>query len=145
MWRAAGEGGVQKAGRQLALYYIAQHWAGHLSTLDALRSGIHLTSVGRRNPLDEYHRAAIAAYEDMMEMVRQDVVRGMCTLPITADGIDMEEAGFAGGTTTWTYAIDESAGQFNRLRALMVEKRNELLADDGALTQMYVWWKSLFS
>lgn len=143
--RAAGEEGVRKAERQLALYYIAQHWAGHLSTLDALRSGIHLTSVGRRNPLDEYHRAAIAAYEDMVEMVKQDVVHGMRTLHITAEGIDMEKEGFAGGTTTWTYAIDESAGQFNRLRALMVEKRDELLADDGALTNLYVWWKGLFA
>lgn len=138
---AAGTYGVKRAEQQLTLYHIIQNWANHLTLMDEIRESIHLMVIARKDPLVEYYRAAIDSYEQMMGDIQNAVLEGMATLPITKDGIDMEKAGLGGGTTTWTYDIDDSANQFNALRAVMRRAREKLTGDDGVLTELYRQWK----
>lgn len=107
--------GVEIAERQLTLYFINQHWADYLTTMESVRNGIHLVVIGKKDPLDEYQRFAIAAFNEMEEDIKRDVVSSIQKYKITPEGINMEEAGLKGATTTWTYMIDESRGQFSRI------------------------------
>ncbi|MDR1629321.1 MAG: accessory Sec system translocase SecA2 [Oscillospiraceae bacterium] len=111
--------GVLKAERQLALFYINKHWADYLATMEAARSGIHFAVLSRRSPIDEYHSIAIGAYDEMMAEIKQDVLHALDTLPITENGVEMDDDLFRGGTTTWTYMVDERLYQFSRLPYLI--------------------------
>lgn len=115
----AGKEGIARAERQLLLYYINFHFANYLEAMEEYKSGVHLTIVAGKNPFDEFNRTAISAFEEMNNDIRFDVLRVMQEAEITADGIDMEDRGLSGSTGTWTYMVDDSAGQFNHLPALM--------------------------
>lgn len=115
----AGEQGLVAAQRKLTLFYINKHWADYLATMEAARSGIHFAVLSRRSPIDEYHHTAINAYDEMMLDIEENVVHAMKTLPITKDGVDLDTELFHGGTTTWTYMVDERLYQFSRLPHLI--------------------------
>lgn len=135
------EAGVTTAQRQLALYYSNQHWAGHLATMEAVRGSAQFMAmgpaIGRKSPLDEYHRAATASCEEMLLEIKKSVVSGMQTLPVTKNGIDMEDAGLTGGSTTWSYSIDDSSNQFNRLRGMLKRAYIKATNETGILTKLY--------
>jgi len=133
----AGLHGVHRAERQLTLYYMNRHWAKHLTLMEETRACIHFMVVAKRDPLAEYYRAAIDSYHQMVSDIEADVLEGLRTLPITQDGIDMEKAGLGGGTTTWTYDIDDSANQFSALRAVARRVRESLTGEEGLLTRLY--------
>ena len=121
-----GEKGVMLAEKQLALYYINRRWADYLNSMENARNGIHLMIVGGKRPLDEYHRIAIAAFDEMMEEIREDVVEATKKFPITENGIDMKAAGLLGATSTRTYMIDESKSQFRKIPHLIRSMSNRI-------------------
>lgn len=114
LYQKVGQG-VDLAQRQLLLYYINLHWAYYLSALDQVRESIHFMIIGRKNPLEEYQLEAASMFDEMMEDIKADTIQGMRTMDVTENGIDMKKEGLSGGTTTWTYMIDESKKQFNRM------------------------------
>ena len=75
---------------------------------------------------DEYHRIAIAAFDEMMEEIREDVVEATKKFPITENGIDMNSAGLIGATSTRTYMIDESKSQFRKIPHLIKTVSNRI-------------------
>jgi len=87
--------------------------------METVKSGIHLTIVGGKNPLDEYNRIAIENYTEMQRDVKENVLADIQRLTITKDGIDMEENGLTASATTWTYLIDDNTSQFSRLPELL--------------------------
>lgn len=137
----AGKRGVKCAESQLTLYYINQHWADFLMTMENVRNGIHLMIIGGKSPLDEYHRISIAAFDEMIEDIKKDVISSMKKYKITSDGIDMEEAGLSGATTTWTYMIDESNSQFRRIPQLMKTVSNTINGTVFTLQQIFSKFK----
>lgn len=116
---SVGKVGVEKAEKQLALYFINLRWAQYLESMEYVRDGIHLTLIGGKNPIDEYHRVAIEAFSELIADIHQDIITSMKKYSVTSDGIDMQSAGLGGATTTWTYLIDESSSQFSRLPYLI--------------------------
>lgn len=146
----AGTYGVKRAEQQLTLYYIIRHWANHLTLMDEVRGGIHLTVAGQKDPLaeyyfmtgqkdtfEEYYLAAVRSYEQMMVDIQNAVLNGMTTLPITKDGIDMDKAGLSSGTTTWTYDVDDRINQFSALREVVRKTQAKTTGENGVLTKMY--------
>ncbi len=117
--RTATKKGIEAAERQLALYFINQHFSSYLEAMEEVKSGIHLTMVGGKNPFDEFNRAAIDSFDEMNQDIRFDILEKMHECTITEDGIDLKEFGMMPATGTWTYMVDDSAGQFNHLPALM--------------------------
>lgn len=124
--KTVGIEGVSKAERQLTLYYINLHWAQYLESMESVRDGIHLMLIGGKNPIDEYHRAAISAFDEMMDDIKNDIIISMKRYQITADGIDLKSNGLNGATTTWTYLIDESSSQFSRLPHFVKTVTNQI-------------------
>ena len=50
----------------IALYHLDRLWAEHLAELSEVREGVHLRALGRLDPLDEFHRAAVPAFNDLV-------------------------------------------------------------------------------
>lgn len=114
-----GKRGIELAETAFSLYYINYHFANYLEAMEEIKSGIHLTMVAGKNPFDEFNRCAISAFDEMNQDIRFDVLEKMRDDRITENGIDPEAFGLNGATGTWTYMVDDSAGQFNHLPALM--------------------------
>jgi len=96
-----------RAARRAALVRIDAAWADHLAWLADLRGGIHLVSLGRLEPLQEFQKAATDAFLGLEGRIRGEVEAAL--RPIIARGgpVDLEAAGLKGPSSTWTYLVDE--------------------------------------
>ena len=77
--------------RNLMLQTVDQHWREHLAALDHLRQGIHLRGYAQKNPKQEYKREAFELFSDMLDRIKQDVVKIVLTVQVRL------RAGRAGG------------------------------------------------
>ncbi|MFZ6863364.1 preprotein translocase subunit SecA [Undibacterium sp. Ji67W] len=68
--------------RSVMLQSIDTHWREHLAALDHLRQGIHLRGYAQKNPKQEYKREAFELFAQMLEMIKNDVVRTVVTVRI---------------------------------------------------------------
>src|SRR5690606_29381647 len=68
--------------RSVLLQSIDTHWRSHLQALDHLRQGIHLRGYAQRDPKQEYKREAFVLFSDMLDRVRDDVVRVLLSVRI---------------------------------------------------------------
>lgn len=113
------KGILRKVEKQLTLFYINKHWAEYLDYIGSIRESIHLVVIGKKNPLDEFHRFAIDAFDDMMDKIDEEIIDAFYNVDIGENGIDMEKEGFRGPSATWTYLIDDSPDQFSNLANLI--------------------------
>ena len=68
----------------LMLRILDQHWREHLAALDHLRQGIHLRGYAQKNPKQEYKREAFELFSDMLDRIKQDVVKVVLTVQVRA-------------------------------------------------------------
>jgi preprotein translocase subunit SecA len=61
--------------KSVLLQTLDHHWKEHLSTLDALRTVIHLRAYAQKTPINEYKREAFALFERMLIDIREDVTK----------------------------------------------------------------------
>ena len=54
---------LSEAARAIALFHLDRLWAEHLAELNEVREGVHLRALGKLDPLDEFHRAAVPAFQ----------------------------------------------------------------------------------
>jgi len=78
--------------RSLMLQTLDHHWRDHLSSLDYLRQGIHLRGYAQKNPKQEYKREAFELFSDMLDRIKQDVVKVVLTVQVrTQDDVQAVE------------------------------------------------------
>jgi preprotein translocase subunit SecA len=95
--------------RQITLWHLDDVWAAHLAFLADLREGIHLRALARGvYPLDEFNREAVRAFGGLLDDVAARSAQTFRTVPITADGADLDAAGLKRPTATWTYLVDDN-------------------------------------
>jgi preprotein translocase subunit SecA len=68
--------------RSLMLQTLDHHWRDHLAALDHLRQGIHLRGYAQKNPKQEYKREAFELFSDMLDRIKQDVVKVVLTVTV---------------------------------------------------------------
>jgi preprotein translocase subunit SecA len=68
--------------RNLMLQMLDQHWREHLAALDHLRQGIHLRGYAQKNPKQEYKREAFELFSDMLDRIKEDVVKYVLTVQV---------------------------------------------------------------
>ncbi|MDS1142580.1 preprotein translocase subunit SecA [Pusillimonas sp. SM2304] len=79
--------------RSMLLQSIDTHWRNHLSALDHLRQGIHLRGYAQKDPKQEYKREAFELFSDMLDRVRNEVVRVLMTVRIQSpEQVEVEES-----------------------------------------------------
>jgi preprotein translocase subunit SecA len=78
--------------RSVMLQGIDSHWREHLAALDHLRQGIHLRGYAQKNPKQEYKREAFELFGQMLDLIRNEVVRVVMTVRIQSrEEIDAAE------------------------------------------------------
>ncbi|MCX7745859.1 MAG: accessory Sec system translocase SecA2 [Clostridia bacterium] len=101
--------------KQITLYYINKCWADYLDYISYIRESIHLVVIGKKNPLDEFHKMAIHAFDKMKERIQFEIVEALIRVQISKDGMDMEKEGMKRPSATWTYLISDNPDQFSNL------------------------------
>ena len=114
-----GDDEIISAETTLLLYYINYHFSNYLEAMEELKSGIHLTMVAGKNPFDEFNRSAIISFEEMNDDIKYDVLCKMQQIEVNDNKLNVDAFMLKPTTGTWTYMVDDSAGQFNHLPALM--------------------------
>ena len=71
--------------RSLLLQTFDHHWRDHLAALDHLRQGIHLRGYAQKNPKQEYKRESFELFSDMLDRIRQDVVKVVLTVTVRTE------------------------------------------------------------
>jgi preprotein translocase subunit SecA len=71
--------------RSLMLQFLDHHWREHLGSLDHLRQGIHLRGYAQKNPKQEYKREAFELFSDMLDRIKQDVVKLVLTVQLRTE------------------------------------------------------------
>ncbi|MES2742797.1 MAG: preprotein translocase subunit SecA [Pseudomonadota bacterium] len=79
--------------RNVMLQSVDSHWREHLAALDHLRQGIHLRGYAQKNPKQEYKREAFELFGQMLDMIKNEVVKQIMTVRIQSrEEIDAAEA-----------------------------------------------------
>ncbi|MDO8179049.1 MAG: preprotein translocase subunit SecA [Undibacterium sp.] len=68
--------------RSIMLQSIDSHWREHLAALDHLRQGIHLRGYAQKNPKQEYKREAFELFSQMLDFIKNEVVKTVVTVRI---------------------------------------------------------------
>jgi len=78
--------------RSIMLQSVDSHWREHLAALDHLRQGIHLRGYAQKNPKQEYKREAFELFGQMLDMIKNEVVKIVMTVRIQSqEEIDAAE------------------------------------------------------
>jgi len=104
----AGEKALQTAEKQVTLYQIDQCWADYLDYVSYVREGIHLVSISRKKPLDEFHKLVIKAFEGLPLRIGEEVIKTFKTVEVTREGINFEKEGLKRPSATWTYMVNDN-------------------------------------
>ncbi|MER5334409.1 accessory Sec system translocase SecA2 [Micromonospora sp. NPDC002717] len=98
---------LARVARSIALYHLDRLWAEHLAELSEVREGVHLRALGRLDPLDEFHRAAVPAFNNLIPEIEK---RTIATFEETEFGEDWEpdEAKLVRPSATWTYLVHDN-------------------------------------
>ncbi|MEH6435350.1 preprotein translocase subunit SecA [Massilia sp. DD77] len=82
--------------RNVMLQSVDTHWREHLAALDHLRQGIHLRGYAQKNPKQEYKREAFELFSNMLDMIKNEVIRTVMTVRIqTREEVEAAEAAMA--------------------------------------------------
>jgi preprotein translocase subunit SecA len=73
---------MRSAERGVMLQTLDHNWREHLAALDHLRQGIHLRGYAQKNPKQEYKREAFELFSDMLDRIKQDVVKFVLTAQV---------------------------------------------------------------
>ncbi|MEU6078574.1 accessory Sec system translocase SecA2 [Micromonospora sp. NPDC047074] len=98
---------LARVARSIALYHLDRLWAEHLAELSEVREGVHLRALGRLDPLDEFHRAAVPAFNNLVPEIER---RTLATFEETEFEEDWEpdEAKLVRPSATWTYLVHDN-------------------------------------
>ena len=105
---ALGEEATAHIARLITLYHLDRGWADHLGMLSDVREGVHLRALGRQDPLDEYHRLAIPAFNEFLEQTDADSMATFATAEITSPDWVPADSGLERPTATWTYMVHDN-------------------------------------
>ena len=103
-----GEEIVDAAERNVAIFHIDDCWAGHLETSADIRNNIHLASMGGFNAVDEFNKRVNGSFRSFNDRVMQKIANSFRSAKLSDNGIDMEDEGLKGPSSTWTYMINDN-------------------------------------
>jgi preprotein translocase subunit SecA len=66
--------------RLFTLQVVDRLWMDHIDALDVMRSGIHLRSIGQRDPLVEFKNEAFRMFEDLKLLIQHYIVDNLLRL-----------------------------------------------------------------
>ncbi|MEU4554585.1 accessory Sec system translocase SecA2 [Micromonospora violae] len=98
---------LARAARSIALYHLDRLWAEHLAELSEVREGVHLRALGRLDPLDEFHRAAVPAFNDLVPEIEARTIATFLETEFDEDW-QPDDGTLMRPTATWTYLVHDN-------------------------------------
>ena len=98
---------LSDAARAIALFHLDRLWAEHLAYLQEVREGVHLRALGKLDPLDEFHRAAVPAFQKVFTEIEARTIATFEEIDLT-DGYHPEDAEIVRPSATWTYLVHDN-------------------------------------
>src|SRR5690242_18065919 len=98
---------LAEVARTIALYHLDRLWADHLAELSEVREGVHLRALGKLDPLDEFHRAAVPAFQALLLNVEARTIEAFEAADLS-DGWAPERAEIVRPSATWTYLVHDN-------------------------------------
>jgi preprotein translocase subunit SecA len=77
-----GREGFSQFERMVMLQTLDNRWREHLAALDHLRQGIHLRGYAQQDPKQAYKREAFELFAELLEAIKQEVIRAIMTVQI---------------------------------------------------------------
>ncbi|BFU44154.1 accessory Sec system translocase SecA2 [Krasilnikovia sp. MM14-A1004] len=105
--KATDEDILSDAGRAIALFHLDRLWAEHLAHLNEVREGVHLRALGKLDPLDEFHRAAVPAFQTLFTEIERRTIETFEEVDLS-DGWQPEQAQIVRPSATWTYLVHDN-------------------------------------
>ncbi|MAF98587.1 MAG: hypothetical protein CMH26_08140 [Micavibrio sp.] len=78
--------------KSIVLQLLDQQWKEHLLNLDHLRQGINLRAFGQKDPLNEYKTEAFAAFENMLDVMREVITQTLSLVEVNFDEAQAQQA-----------------------------------------------------
>ncbi len=103
-----GEQHIVNAERKVTLIHLDWCWSDHLTHASEIREGIHLVSLGGFNAFDTFNKEMNLEFQAFLSLIDRKVVETMTTTTITEDGIDLQQEGLTGPSSTWTFMINDN-------------------------------------
>jgi len=103
-----GEIKMHNIEQQISLYAIDRCWTDHLAMIADIREGIHLTSVAGQSPIREFHKIVDQEFQQLEQKIDDTILQTFESLSITENGVDLDEEGIRGPSSTWTYVITDN-------------------------------------
>ncbi|RLK54746.1 protein translocase subunit secA [Actinokineospora cianjurensis] len=107
-WSDLDDAVLERAARHVLLFHLDSRWSQHLAYLSDVRETIHLRALARETPIDEFHRAAIGEFRGLLKEIGDLAAETFETAEVTADGVDLDQAGLRRPTSTWTYMVHDN-------------------------------------
>ena len=98
---------LKRAEKHVTLFQIDRCWADYLDYVAYIREGIHLVSISSINPLDEFHKSVIKAFNDLPRSIEEEIIKTFKTVEVTEEGINLEKEGLKSPSSTWTYIVND--------------------------------------
>ncbi|BCJ40419.1 protein translocase subunit SecA [Actinoplanes ianthinogenes] len=98
---------LSDSARAIALFHLDRLWADHLAYLSEVREGVHLRALGKLDPLDEFHRSAVPAFQDLLTKVEERTIETFEEVDLS-DGWEPERAEIVRPSATWTYLVHDN-------------------------------------
>jgi len=92
--------------RIVLLRSIDNRWKEHIDSMDQLRQGISLRSYGNRNPIIEYQKEGFEMFDEMVEGIRTDTIKGLSYLNVKREPVERERV----NQVMYTNASEEGNG-----------------------------------
>ncbi|MGC4880265.1 accessory Sec system translocase SecA2 [Micromonospora sp. DT43] len=98
---------LARVARSIALFHLDRLWAEHLAELSEVREGVHLRALGRLDPLDEFHRAAVPAFNNLVPEIEARTIATFTETEFDEDWAP-EDGTLIRPTATWTYLVHDN-------------------------------------
>jgi len=98
---------LSDAARAIALFHLDRLWAEHLAELNEVREGVHLRALGKLDPLDEFHRSAVPAFQKLFTDIETRTIETFEETDFS-DGWQPERSAIVRPTATWTYLVHDN-------------------------------------
>ena len=112
----AGDRTMRRVEQRLTMLAIDHHWSNYLASMRWNRDRLDLVGLVGKNPLAEFFREAGAEFDRLGPRIEDQVVSAFEQIEVRADGVDWEQEGLLGPSSTWTYLVNDQSLGTNVLR-----------------------------
>ncbi len=98
---------LTRIARSIALYHLDRCWAEHQAEMADVREGVHLRALGRLDPLDEFHRAAVPAFKKLLPEIERRILETFEETEISEEWQPTEKK-LVRPSATWTYLVHDN-------------------------------------